>query len=270
MNIFKIALIILFLLLTAAGIIIRPEMHNPVLIEDADFEISEVTPQQAVKNTVKTVKRQQQTTVEQDKPRRQIIKIIRQTPDNTVTKIETPKEKTTAKQVKQVKQAPQTQVKPDLIKRVLENAQEQPKTVEKPAPEVIKEEVKPSHSTNPYMTEQEEIIAWNRWRSSIQNRIMRDSNIDFAPLGTMFSFTFVVDKFGNVSNIKVECSNPNFMTVARNNVKPAISNLQRQPILNFPRGTQRTSTVVTGLFVIGTQERYSTPNDYADYERVVY
>ena len=130
--------------------------------------------------------------------------------------------------------------------------------------------VKNNNFKNPYMTEQEEIIAWNKWRSNLQNQIMRDSKIDYAPLGTLFMFTFVVDKFGNISNIKVECSNPNYMDVARNNVKPAIANLQKKPILNFPRGTQRTSTVVTGLFLIGTQERYSTPNDFSDYERVTY
>ena len=120
------------------------------------------------------------------------------------------------------------------------------------------------------MTEQEEIIAWNKWRSNLQNQIMNDSDIDYAPLGTMFMFTFVVDKYGNVSNIKVECSNPNYMNVARNNVKPAIARLQKKSILNFPRGTQRTSTVVTGVFLIGTQNRYSTPNDYSGYERVKY
>ena len=38
------------------------------------------------------------------------------------------------------------------------------------------------------MTEQEEIIAWNKWRSAVQNRIMDDSKIDYAPLGTVFMF----------------------------------------------------------------------------------
>ena len=120
------------------------------------------------------------------------------------------------------------------------------------------------------MSELEEIIAWNKWRSNVQNQIMRNSNIEYAPLGTMFTFNFVVDKFGNVSNIKVDCSNPNYMDVARNNVKTAISKLQKQPILNFPKGTQRKSTVVQGYFFIGLEERYSTPNNFSDFERITY
>lgn len=123
---------------------------------------------------------------------------------------------------------------------------------------------------NPYMTEQEEIIAWNRWRSNVHNQIMRDSNIAYAPIGTMFSFNFVVDKFGNISNIKVDCSDPNYMDIARYNVKKAITKLQNQPILNFPKGTQRKSTVVQGYFFIGFEERYSTPSNFSDYERVTY
>jgi hypothetical protein len=139
----------------------------------------------------------------------------------------------------------------------------------KPKPQEVKVETpQPKSSSNPYMTEQEEIIAWNVWRSNINNQIMVDSKIDFAPLGTIFSFTFVVDKFGNVSNINVTCSNPSFMDVARNSVKPAIANLQNKPILNFPRGTKRASTVVEGMFAIGTREKYYSPNDFSDYERV--
>lgn len=165
----------------------------------------------------------------------------------------------------------------EMVNQILKGIQEQQQTT-RPTPSP---KVNQNHQTtstpkqsrnfkNPYMTEQEEIIAWNKWRSNLQNQIMNDSDIDYAPLGTMFMFTFVVDKYGNVSNIKVECSNPNYMNVARNNVKPAIARLQKKPILNFPRGTQRTSTVVTGVFLIGTQNRYSTPNDYSDYERVKY
>lgn len=140
---------------------------------------------------------------------------------------------------------------------------------DKPKQQEVKIETpQPKSSSNPYMTEQEEIIAWNVWRSNINNQIMVDSKIDFAPLGTIFSFTFVVDKFGNVSNINVSCSNPQFMDVARNDVKPAIQRLQNKPILNFPRGTKRTSTIVKGMFAIGTREKYYSPNDFSDYERV--
>ena len=143
------------------------------------------------------------------------------------------------------------------------NEQPKPKQQEKKV-----EVTQPKSSSNPYMTEQEEIIAWNVWRSNINNQIMVDSKIDFAPLGTIFSFTFIVDKFGNVSNINVTCSNSQFMNVARDVVKPAIARLQNKPILNFPRGTKRTSTIVKGMFAIGTTERYYSPNDFSDYERV--
>ena len=54
------------------------------------------------------------------------------------------------------------------------------------------------------------------------------------------------------------------LDIARNGVKPAITNLQKKPILNFPRGSQRTSTVVTGSFILGSQNVYSNPNDYSD------
>ena len=123
---------------------------------------------------------------------------------------------------------------------------------------------------NPYMTEQEEIIAWNRWHSNIHNQVMKDSNAGVAPYGTVFSFSFLVDKYGNVSNVKVSCSNNYCMDIARDNLKPAIMHLQRKPILNFPRGTQRTSTVVSGSFLIGSEDRFSTPSNFSDYERVVH
>lgn len=38
------------------------------------------------------------------------------------------------------------------------------------------------------LTEQEEIIVWNIWRSNLQNQIMRDTQIA-APLGTAFKFS---------------------------------------------------------------------------------
>lgn len=295
MNFLKIAVVILFLLSTVITVKIRPEIHQPMLIEDADFKLTRIS------DTITTTK-----TVPNSTPPKSPQKIKTVEQPKTQKTVEVIPQKTEKKEKKVVQNSP-SQL--ELLQRVVKNAEkaqqvEQPKVEKTTKPvqetvspttedvkttskaedllnELVKElsknpqqviEIQPTNSThqNPYMTEQEEIIAWNKWRSNIQNQIMRDSDIEYAPLGTMFSFTFVVDKFGNVSNIKVECSHPSFMDVARNNVKPAIANLQRKPILAFPKGTQRTSTVVTGVFIIGTQERFSTPSDYSDYERITY
>ena len=99
---------------------------------------------------------------------------------------------------------------------------------------------------------------------------MKDSDIGYAPYGVVFTFNFLVDKYGNVSNIKVEAIPSQYMDIARNGVKPAISRLQKKAILNFPRGTRRTSTVVNGSFAIGVQNVFSTPDQFRDIERVVH
>lgn len=178
--------------------------------------------------------------------------------------VETPIETKKTVEVK----TPPKQTETKTVKTTPVQTQTQP--IQQPKPQTQTKTVQPATQTNknPYMTEQEEIIAWNIWRSNIQNQIMKDSDIGFAPQGTVFTFSFVVDKFGNVSNIKVECSHPYFMDTARAGVKPAISRLQGKPILNFPKGTQRTVTTVNGNFVISTQNIFSTPGDFSDYERV--
>ena len=286
MDFLKYSVIILFVLLTIVTIMLRPEMHQPMIIEDADFKLTRISDTISATNIpVTSTVREASKTVEVSRPietKKDINIKIQNQPDDIVKQVSVTPSDNMPKRTKQVVKDDISQV--ELLKKIIDEAEkqvsqqqeqpkpaEQPKPIEKPQPVRQPKPVeKQSEHKNPYMTEQEEIIAWNIWRSNIQNQIMKDSNIDYAPLGTMFMFTFVVDKFGNVSNIKVECSNPNFMDVARNNVKPAISRLQRKPILNFPRGTQRTSTVVTGLFLIGTQERYSSPNDFSDYERIVH
>ena len=301
MDILKVLVIIAFVLVTICTIKLHPTMHQQMIIEDANFILTRISdnlpnaseipttsttsqqisvqPQNA--QSTKTVEMPQQnfnfgdnsttqTKYIQNEPQQvqQTSKPIKfnNTKGNQQTKYYQGQNQDEISDMEAVRQ---------ILKSIQEQAQEQsgsqPRTSSTTKQPPKAQTTKPSQNPNfknPYMTEQEEIIAWNKWRSNLQNQIMKDSNIDYAPLGTMFTFTFVVDKFGNVSNIKVECSNPNYMNVARNNVKPAIANLQKRPILNFPRGTQRTSTVVTGLFLIGTQERYSTPNDFSDFERV--
>ena len=288
MDFLKVLTIILFILLTILTIKIHPDMHQPMIIEDEHFKLTRisdtipvnnlpVTPA-AKKTPSETSKAESVKTPDITEKQPQVIEIKnQQTAENIEKYIEAKPQKIekTEKKIVQ-KNIPDETSQLELLQRIIEQAQEE--TAEEPIQlsETKKTEVnvqKPKKQNtyqNPYMTEQEEIIAWNRWRSNLQNQIMRDSQIDYAPLGTLFTFTFVVDKFGNVSNINVQCSNSNYMDAVKNRVKPAIANLQRKPILKFPRGSQRTSTVVIGGFIIGTEERFSTPDQFSDYERITY
>ena len=281
MNFLKVLVIISFIVLTIITLKLHPDMHQPMIIEDADFKLTRISDTLSTKNIPVSSSAQKPKTTEKivETPAPDLKTIQKEIetakpvsqPETKYINTSTPKQQQTEKRIK-TETPPEDTSQIELLEQILEQVEKEttePETQTQPRTQRQKPAANPNFK-NPYMTEQEEIIAWNKWRSNLQNQIMRDSQIDYAPLGTLFLFTFVVDKYGNISNIKVECSNPNYMDIARNNVKPAIANLQKKPILNFPKGTQRTSTVVTGLFLIGTQERYSTPNDFSDYERVTY
>ena len=117
------------------------------------------------------------------------------------------------------------------------------------------------------LTEHEETIVWNKWRSDLQNKVMKDTNIG-APRGTGFRFSFTVDKYGNMSNIKVWSTNPVYTDLAVRVIKPVLQSYQHQPILKFPTGTKRTITNVVGGFVMSNYTQYSKPSDYSDVEKV--
>lgn len=117
------------------------------------------------------------------------------------------------------------------------------------------------------LTEQEEIIVWNKWRSNLQNQIMKDTQIS-APIGTAFKFSFTVDKRGQISNLKTWSVPSTYNGIAINYLKPLILSYQGQSILNFPARTKRVITNVTGGFVISTQDRFSTPDDFQDIEKI--
>lgn len=117
------------------------------------------------------------------------------------------------------------------------------------------------------LTEHEETIVWNKWRSDLQNKVMKDTNIA-APRGTGFRFSFTVDKYGNMSNLNVWSTNPVYTDLAVLVIKPVLQSYQHQPILKFPTGTKRTITNVTGGFVMSNYTQYSKPSDYSDVEKV--
>ncbi len=114
--------------------------------------------------------------------------------------------------------------------------------------------------------EKDELIAWNIWRSNLQNKIMDDSDID-ASYGSIFYFTFKVDNNRNISDIKVFCTDFTNQE-AIEDVRRAIVHLNGHPILKFPKNTSRNSTIFKGGFIISTHTQYSSPSDFNDYERI--
>lgn len=287
MDFLKVAVVVLFVVLTILTIKIHPEIHQPMLIEDADFQLVRIS-DNIERTPVTVVQTQHEQKVTQIQPAQQKVEVkIQEIPTqtkpvqtNALQPVETKpiKIKLPKKEVPVQTSTPEPS-QAELLQRLLntdiedtkalqENAEKLAKTIQKP--QQVQKPAPQQTSANPYMTEQEELIAWNKWRSNIHNQVMKDSNAGIAPFGTVFTFSFLVDKYGNVSNVKVSCSNNFCMDIARNNLKPAISNLQRKPILNFPRGTRRTSTVVNGSFMIGAEDRFSTPSNFSDIERVVH
>jgi hypothetical protein len=121
---------------------------------------------------------------------------------------------------------------------------------------------------NEEITQQEEEIAWNIWRSNLQNKIMKEVFLPSIPEGTVFRFSFNVDKFGRVSNVQTYATPSSYTPYAVQYIAPVIRSYQGKDILNFPTGSSRTSTEVKGGWKISASERYSTPQDYNDIEKM--
>ena len=98
---------------------------------------------------------------------------------------------------------------------------------------------------------------------------MHDTQIS-APIGTTFKFSFTVDKKGRISNLRTWAIPESYNPMAINYLKPLILKYMEtnDSILNFPARTKRVITNVTGGFVISTQDRFSTPNDFSDIEKI--
>ena len=118
------------------------------------------------------------------------------------------------------------------------------------------------------LTAQEEAIAWNKWRSNLQNQIMKDSKLPNVPNGTIFKFSFSVDKYGKVTNVKTWSETQMYTPYAIQYIAPVIRNYQGRSILKFPSGSNRVTTDVTGGWKISTSAKYSTPQDFNDIEKV--
>lgn len=304
MNKLIISLIVIFILLTTAILVVKPSLHKPLTFAPQNT-IVESIPQKASDTDVETqIVHVQQTQEEQgiqlapqqDKLTQQNVKVS-QIPQQIVeqksifqnipSQVVNKNIKTKAvKSQTQVQQHPKYELPKsiqDIVNGKHPQNQEVEKIVQSPKPPVqqtshqkpttqpqqqIQQKPKPQQvQNNAPLTEAEEVIVWNKWRSDLQNKVMRDSRIA-APRGTVFRFSFTVNKFGQMSNLKIWSDTPGYTNYAIQALKPLLLSYQGKPILNFPARTKRITTNVEGAFAISNQDRFTTPNDYSDIERV--
>ena len=254
MRIFIQILLILLVVSTLSICAVKPQMHKSVIVYNSDYTL--------VPEEVKTVEKEEIPIMEiPAKPEQRTTKVE--------IKVEKPKVTTTV-------QASKTVEKKQPVKKV--EAKKVEKTVAQKPVEVTTRETKKvqtpvtttvSQPIQKTLTQKEEEIAWNIWRSNLQNKIMQDVKLPVMPNGITFKFTFNVDKYGKVSNVQTWSTISSYTPYAIQYIAPVIRSYQGKDILNFPQGSSRLSTTVVGGWKISTTEKYSTPQDYNDVEKVV-
>ena len=273
-------LIILLIVSTISICVTKPDLHKSVIVYDSAYTL--VT-EEEVKTETKDIpvmempsKPIEKTTVVEKKVEPKVTTYKTQTPivkTQTVTKPKqtvTTKNTVTKPQTQTVAKPVTTTVQKPVVKEVVKI--EQPKVEQK----VTVNSSPQSASTmgrevgHPkVLTSQEETIAWNKWRSALTNKIMQDTRLPNIPNGTVFQFSFNVDKYGKITNVQTGANPANYTPYAIQYIAPVIRSYQGRSILNFPEGTQRVTTQVTGKWRISSTEKYSTPQDYNDIEKVV-
>lgn len=233
MNYLKLSIIAL-IMTTVLICLLNPRLHKRVVIGDVNVTvISQQEPVQKPSNFVEANK-QPQDVRKEFKPINPNVILPKQQKkvDNAVATVQPQKKLTN--NIQQIQPKPQTQIKQQQKQMTAEEA---------------------------------EIIAWNKWRSDLQNKVMKDTKIR-APIGTVFKFSFTVDREGTISNLKTWALNPDYTPMAVHVIKPTILSYQGQSILNFPPESKRVITNVNGGFTVWYSAGYSSPSDYSDYERV--
>ncbi len=276
-------IILLFLFSTVLVCVYKPKTHKPIMFENRDFKLELISNESVAKNNSEvdlnfTPININMPDVNIDVPEisTSSTKIVQkenipsqksETKNNVSQKQKTQivskniSEKKVEKIVQKQQENISDKIEKDVTKPVLvENSQKNENIVAKNLPSEKTE-------TPKFLTEEEEIIAWNKWRSDLQNKLMSDSKIA-APIGTTFAFSFTVDKFGTISNLKTWSTNPSYTPLAVRVIKPLLLSYQKTAILNFPIGSKRVITNVDGGFTMARSSRYSSPSDYNDYERV--
>ncbi len=235
-------------LLTLCVGVSQPKMHKTLFVYNSDYKI--VVP--SVKTeTVKSLPTQVNVAP-------LAVKTVKKTP------VKKPVEMKTVAPVQTVEEVQETNPLVSILTEKTKNITPVEQVVEKtqtqaPAPKVMTEAEKA----------QQETILWNKWRSDLQNKIMTDVKLPIIQEGTIFKFSFDVDKYGKISNVQTWSLNPTYTPYAIQYIAPVIRSYQGRDILNFPEGSNRISTTVEGGWKISKTAKFSTPEDYRDSEKII-
>ena len=258
--------------LTTIGICaLQPQMHKTFFVYNSDYVIVEPADKvEVVKNLPTQVNQPQK-----EEKKVTVQKVVKSVPKTTQKPVEKKSVKNSPQPVQKIQTSQQT-VNPllSMLKETSTTKTEPQKVVEEKvqkAPQTVKkEETKPAAKT---VTEEEkarqEVILWNKWRSNLQNKIMSDVKLPIMPEGTIFKFSFDVDRYGKISNVKTWSLTPAYTPYAIQYIAPVIRGYQGRDILNFPEGSNRFSTTVEGGWKISQTAKFSTPEDFKDAERVI-
>ena len=275
-------LLILLIIATFSICAIQPELHKNVIVYDSAYTL---VPEQEVTTETNDipvmempVKPAPTTTVIEKSVLPHTKTTKTQTLNARTQTVTKPKQTTAVKTMTTVKPVTETVKKPVTttvttpvvkeIKTVSPPKTEQ-KQIQPPVQTAATQKIEKSIEQPKVLTQQEETIAWNKWRSNLTNQIMHDTKLPNLPNGVLFQFSFNVDKYGKITNLQTGANPSNYTPYAIQYIAPVIRSYQGRSILNFPEGTARTYTQVTGKWRISATEKYSTPQDYNDLEKVV-
>ncbi len=216
---FFIGLIVILVVLTIVLCTVKPKMHKNILIYNSEYQIAlqeEEAPKPVVERSVEVINKTVDT-IKQDVPQKKLNQQIKN--DN----------KTVVKQTVQVKsEVKKTNVKPVTASpKVVKEVKQTPVKQEIKKTNTVANKVPPTNTKNQVQNNQnfeqkEDIVKWNKWRSDIQNQIMRDVKLPMIQEGIIFKFSFDVDKYGKISNVKTWSENSMYTPYAIQYIAPVI------------------------------------------------
>ena len=236
-----------YVIVESADVKVEVVKNLPAQVNRPQKEEKKVTVQKVVKSVPKTTQKPLEKKVVKTQPV-QKIQTSQQTANPLLSML---KETSTAESAQQKVVEKKVQTAPQSVKKE--------ETIAKPAVQTVTEEEKA----------RQEVILWNKWRSNLQNKIMSDVKLPIMPEGTIFKFSFDVDRYGKISNVKTWSLTPAYTPYAIQYIAPVIRGYQGRDILNFPEGSNRFSTTVEGGWKISQTAKFSTPEDFKDAERVI-